>query len=224
MPDASHARLPGSIVGRAQDQFDAVNAGLVRKTRALLDRIAGDSQLQARLLNTLSMLEHMGSQRIMATQHGASVPQATLRHLAEECQHAFFMKRQAEKAAGRALEFTAGDLLAPGAARGYFRRLEASLFRLLELEGSGGGCYLYMSLIVEFRAVWFYSLFQQTLARAGHTLSLKRLLGEEQNHLTDMAGRLEHAGEWSVARVESFVRLEHALYERLLGSLQLSAA
>jgi hypothetical protein len=39
-----------------------------------------------------------------------------------------------------------------------------------------------------------------------------------------MAGRLEHAGEWSVARVESFVRLEHALYERLLGSLQLSAA
>lgn len=224
MPDASHARLQGSIVGRAQDQFDAVNSGLVRKTRALLDRIAGDTDLRPRLLNTLALLEHMGSHRIMATQHGALVGQATLRHLAEECQHAFFMKRQAEKAAGRALEFTAGDLLAPSAARGYFRRLEASLFRLLDLEGSGSGCYLYMSLIVEFRAVWFYSLLQQSLTRAGQSLSLKRLLGEEQNHLTDMAGRLDHSGEWSIARVEGFVRLEHALYERLLGSLQLSSA
>lgn len=224
MPDASHVRLPGSVVDRAQDQFDAVNAGLVRKTRALLDRIASDTDLQPRLLNSLSMLEHMGSHRIMATQHGALVGQATLRHLAEECQHAFFMKRQAEKAAGRVLEFTAGDLLAPSSARGYFRRLEASLFRRLALEGSGSGCYLYMSLIVEFRAVWFYSLFQQSLTRAGQNLSLKRLLGEEQNHLTDMAERLEHAGEWSAARVEGFVRLEHALYERLLGSLQLASA
>lgn len=224
MPDASHARLPGSIVDRAQGHFDAVNAGLVRKTRSLLDRIVGDSALQPRLLNTLSMLEHMGSHRIMATQRGALAGQATLRHLAEECQHAFFMKRQAEKAAGRALDHTAGDSLAPAAARGYFRRLEVSLLRLLELEGSGAGCYLYMSLIVEFRAVWFYSLLQQALTRAGHSLSLKRLLGEEQNHLTDMAERLDHAGEWRAARVEGFVRLEHALYERLLGSLQQSAA
>jgi len=224
MLDASHARLPGSIVDRAQSHFDAVNAGLGRKTRDLLDRIAGDATLQPRLLNTLSMLEHMGSQRIMATQHGTAVGQATLRHLAEECQHAYFMKRQAEKAAGRALEYTTGDLLAPGAARRYFRRLETSLLRLLDLEGSGGGCYLYMSLIVEFRAVWFYSLLQQALARSGRSLSLKRLLGEEQNHLTDMAERLDHAGEWSIARVESFVRLEHGLYERLLGALQSSAA
>ena len=96
MPDASHARLPGSIVDRAQGHFDAVNAGLVRKTRSLLDRIVGDSALQPRLLNTLSMLEHMGSHRIMATQRGALAGQATLRHLAEECQHAFFMNRPAE--------------------------------------------------------------------------------------------------------------------------------
>ena len=84
MPDASHARLQGSIVDRAQNQFAAVNAGLVRKTRGLLDRIVGDAALQPRLLNTLSMLEHMGSHRIMATQRGALAGQATLRHLAEE--------------------------------------------------------------------------------------------------------------------------------------------
>jgi hypothetical protein len=224
MPDASHARLTGSLVDRAQSRFDACNAGLAERTRVLLERIAGDAGLQPRLLNTLSMLEHMGSHKIMATQQGAGIGQATLRHLAEECQHAFFMKRSAEKAAGRPLEFTPGNLLAPGAARGYFRRLEASLLRLLSREGSAGSCYLYMSLIVEFRAVWFYSLYQQALTRRKQTLSLKRLLGEEQNHLTEMSGRLEQAGEWSDSRVESFVRLEHALYERLLGSLQLTVA
>jgi hypothetical protein len=224
MPDASHARLPGSIVDRAQGRFDTLNAELVRKTRDLLRRIVGETALQPRLLNTLSMLEHMGSHRIMATQHGDAVDQATLRHLAEECQHAFFMKRQAEKAAGRSLEYQGSDLLAPGAARGYFRRLEARLLRLLDREGAARSCYLYMSLIVEFRAVWFYSLLQEAVAREGQALSLKRLLGEEQNHLTEMAERLEHAGEWSDARVEDFVRHEHVLYERLLGSLQLAVA
>lgn len=224
MLDASHARLAGSMVDRAQNHFDTVNAGLALRTRALLNRIAGDSALQPRLLNTLSMLEHMGSHRIMATQHGAAIGQPTLRHLAEECQHAYFMKRQAEKAAGRPLEYSSGDLLAPGAARRYFRRLEMSLLRRLDQEGSADSCYLYMAMIVELRAVWFYSIYQQALAREGLALSLKRLLGEEQNHLTDMCERLEHAGERSAVRVESFVQLEHALYERLLDSLQLSAA
>ena len=97
MPDAAHPRLAGSLADRAQGRFDACNAGLTQRTRALLDRIAGDAALQPRLLNTLSMLEHMGSHRIMATQHGAGIGQATLRHLAEECQHAFFMKRSAER-------------------------------------------------------------------------------------------------------------------------------
>ena len=130
---------PCSWLDGALARFASDNEELAPRTRALLDVIVAEPKRHARMINTLSLLEHMGSHRIMATQHGALVGQATLRHLAEECQHAFFMKRQAEKAAGRALVFTAGDLLAPSAARGYFRRLEASLFRLLDLEGSGSG-------------------------------------------------------------------------------------
>jgi len=79
-----------------------------------------------------------------------------------------------------------------------------------------------MSMIVEFRAVWFYSLYQQVLQRHAHPLSLKRLLGEEQNHLTSMAESLEHAGELSDVRVDAFIRTENALYIRFLDSLQQS--
>jgi hypothetical protein len=223
MLDAPSARLEGFRVDQAQSRFGTLNAGLLAGTRSLLDRIVTDKALLPRFINTLSMLEHMGSHKIMATQTGCSIDQPTLRHLAEECQHAFFMKRQAEKAAARPLTYTAADLLAPVAARMYFRRLEASMVRSLVTEGSLGAAYLYMSMIVEFRAVWFYTLFQQALQRHAHVMSLKRLLGEEQNHLTDMAERLEHAGELSDTRLEAFVCIEHSLYRRLLDSLQQSA-
>jgi hypothetical protein len=166
------------------------------------------------------MLEHIGSRKIMATQQGEHIDQATLRHVAEEAQHAYFMKRQAEKAAARPLEYCSTDLLAPSAARMYFQRLEVGHVHLLGRERSLRAAYLYMSLIVEFRALWFYRLYQQTLARLGSAFSLKRVLGEEENHLADVARRLDIAGELSDARVDGLLRLESVLYARLLGALQ----
>lgn len=209
-----------SWLDHAQARFEADNDGLVLQTRSLLNRIVPDAPLHGRFLNTLSMLEHMGSHKIMATQHGSAIDQATLRHVAEEAHHAYFMKRQAEKTAERPMEYVAADLLGPAAARMYFQRLESALLKILEQQHSARAAYLYMSLIVEFRALWFYRLYAQTLKRAAHVVSLKRVLGEEQNHLSDIAHRLEMAGELSNARVAAFLEREKALYEHLLGALQ----
>jgi hypothetical protein len=221
MLDAPRAKLEQSGLEQAQSGFEGLNADLTPTTRSLLNRIVGDAMLHPKLMNTLSMLEHMGSHKIMATQHGAAVDQATLRHLAEECHHAFFMKRQAEKAAVRSIDYAETELLAPRAARMYFQRLEASMVRRLDGR-TRVASYLYMSMIVEFRAVWFYGLYQEALQRRAHPLSLKRLLGEEQNHLTEMANRLTHAGEFSNALVNEFVATEHELYRRFLIALQQS--
>jgi hypothetical protein len=141
---------------QAQGRFDDANSGLVPRTVALLNRLVPDEALHGRFINTLSLLEHLGSYKIMATQHGAGIDQATLRHVTEECHHAFFMKRQAEKAAGRALEYVESDLLAPVPARMYFQRLEATMNRALADRRDNTSIYLYMSMIIEFRAVWFY--------------------------------------------------------------------
>src|SRR5690606_5769736 len=205
-------------------RFNRDNETLVPATRALFERIVPDATLHARLLNTLSMLEHLGSHKIMATQHSAAIDQPTLRHVAEEAHHAFFMKRQAEKAAGRPLEYVERDLLAPASARMYFQRLEAQMKRTLESQQSLRAAYLYMSMIVEFRALWFYRLYQHTLQRLGYGLSLKRVVGEEENHLLDVANRLEMNGELSDARAAKFLTAEKGLYERLLRGLQLAAA
>src|SRR5262252_11033416 len=100
------------------------------------DELVPDASRHARLANTLSMLEHIGSHKIMATQHAADIDQPTLKHVAEEAGHAYFMKRQAEKTAQRPLEYVDADLLAPAAARMYFQRLEAALVRTLALPRS----------------------------------------------------------------------------------------
>jgi hypothetical protein len=205
-------------------RFAADNAELSSRTRAVLDAIVAEPPRHARMINTLSLLEHMGSHKIMATQHSAAIDQATLKHMAEEAHHAFFMKRQAEKTAERALEYVAADLLAPSSARMYFQRLEGATVKALGERRSSRAAYLYMSMIVEFRALWFYGLYEQALKRARHALSLKRVLGEEQAHLGDMAERLEAGGELDDARAAQILGAERKLYTRLLGALERAAA
>jgi hypothetical protein len=213
-----------SWLDAALARFAADNGDLAPRTRALLDAIVAEPMRHARMINTLSLLEHMGSHKIMATQHSAAIDQATLKHVAEEAHHAFFMKRQAEKTAERALEYVAGDLLAPSSARMYFQRLEGATVRALGESRSARAAYLYMSMIVEFRALWFYGLYEQTLKRAQHAMSLKRVLGEEQAHLGDMAERLEAGNELDDARASQVLAAERKLYSRLLRALEKAAA
>lgn len=201
-------------------EFDSRNDDLVMQTRALLGRVVESSATHCRMLNTLAMLEHMGSYRITVTQHGPDIEQATLRHMAEEANHAFFMKRGAEKLSGRAMQFTADDLLAGEAGRSYFRRLEARIHSELRRQHSATATYLYMSLMIEFRALWFYRLYQLTLNNAGSDISLKRILGEEAHHLSEMAHRLESAGELSNERVSRFAEIERKLFIRILDSIR----
>jgi hypothetical protein len=223
MPEVNEKLPVDAWLDDAMLQFEAASEPLNLPTRLLLAGIVASEKQHPRFINTLSMLEHMGSHKIMATQHTAGIDQATLRHVAEEAHHAYFMKRQAEKAAGRPLEYVPAELLAPAAARMYFQRLEAVVVRRLDGRRSLRAAYLYMSMIVEFRALWFYRLYQQTLKRAGHALSLKRVIGEEENHLADMAHRLEATGELSAARVDAFVAEEQRLFGRLLSAMQAAA-
>jgi hypothetical protein len=209
-----------SWLDAATVRFEDLNDPLVLPTRSRLTKIIADVQRHTRFLNTLALLEHLGSYRIMQTQHGEALAQATLRHLAEEAQHAFFMKRQAEKLAQQPIGFAPHELLAGRTARSYFRRLESLIHGRLKRQGSADATYLYMSMIIEFRALWFYRHYQQALRAAGSDISLKRILGEEASHLSDMAERLESADELSDERVDTFLQYEHRLYSRLLSALK----
>ena len=198
--------------------FERDNAPLEAPTQAMLAGFIADRPQHARFMNTLSMLEHIGSHKIMATQHGPAIDQPTLKHLAEETRHAFFFKRHANREAGRELSNDAADLIAPLAARRYFQRLEAEMVRAFPANIHPRAVYLTMSMVVEFRAVWGYRLYQEALVRAGSIVSLKSLLAEESGHLTDMAERLRGLGELDGPRLRGFCAIETALYRRLLDA------
>lgn len=189
------------------------------RLRALLARVSAAPQLHARFLNTLSLLEHIGSRKIMATQSGAPGGE-TLQHLAEEARHAFFFKRQAEAAAGHPLAYGAGEIMAGPQARAYMARLDAFIAR----GAKGMAAYLYMSLVVELRAIWFYRIYQDVLAAAGRPIRLTGLLAEETRHLQEMGERLAALGEDVEARLPSFTAYEETRFSHLLCGLERAAA
>ena len=171
--------------------------------------------VHARFLNTLSLLEHIGSRKIMASQSGFNLSNETLQHLAEETRHACFFKRAAENLAKRALDYQAGNTIAGVFARAYMGRLDAEIASEL---GDGAELalpYLYMSLIVELRAVWLYRLYQTALAEHRTGITLKSVLAEEELHLAAMLARLSELDEAAAIRIDRFCTLENKRFRAL---------
>jgi len=201
--------------------FENQNQPFSDRLESCMARIMLDTSVHARFLNTLSMMEHMGSRRIMMTQSNAGLEQDTLKHMSEEVRHAFFFKRQADKMAGRSMDYTDADLIAAPFARMYFKRLESFIAQNLQSEPQTlRVTYLYMSMIIEFRAVWSFGLYQTCLDAAGVKLSLKSLLAEEQGHLDDMEKNLANLDSDTSNRIICFLAKERGLFERLLGRLE----
>lgn len=185
------------------------------RVHGFLAHIGADPVLGARFLNTLSLMEHIGSRKIMISQSRGGVLDAdTLQHLAEETRHAFFFKRAAEALAGRALGYDKADLLAAAPARHYMARLDAHIARAAK----GRAAYLFMSYIVEVRAVWFYELYDRLLKTAGRSLKLTSLLAEEKSHLADMRAQL--AGPALESQLAAFSAHENRLFAKLLDGLE----
>ncbi|PHS79543.1 MAG: hypothetical protein COB59_01085 [Rhodospirillaceae bacterium] len=205
--------------------FETANQPFAARLGVCMDTIVKDKETHARFLNTLSMMEHMGSRRIMITQSNAGLGQETLKHMSEEVRHAFFFKRKADKMAGRSLEYAEEDMIASPFARMYFKRLESYIAQDVKDEAEPLRiAYLYMSMIIEFRAVWSFELYQTCLDAAGIKLSLKSLLAEEQGHLTEMEENLANLDADTAERVNRFLAKERVLFARLLGRLETAAS
>ena len=201
--------------------FERNNAPFASRLKTFLSAVSADDQTHARFLNTLSMMEHMGARRIMLTQSNKALEQMTLKHMAEETRHAFFFKRQADRFSGRTMEYEDADMIAPSFARMYFKRLES--FIALDVKDEPEPmrvAYLYMSMIIEFRAVWGFAIYQGLLEDRGLSMSLKSLLAEEQGHLSDMEENLESLGVATAERLNKFLEKEQELFERLLERLE----
>jgi len=174
----------------------------------------------ARFLNTLSLMEHIGSRKIMVSQTGTTLGRETLKHLAEETRHAFFFKKAAETLAGRGLEYDEAETIRPASAKMYFGRLDAGIAAELGPDTHPEVPYLYVSLIIELRAIWTYRLYHDVLQGRPSGMSLKSVLAEEELHLEHMLQRLGELDPELPARVPLFTRLEDRLFRTLWAALE----
>lgn len=186
--------------------------------REYLIRLIADRPAHARFMNMLSMLEHMGSRKIMVSQmhRQDTLPEDTLKHLAEEARHAYFFKRQAERAAGHSLDgWTELNTAARVPALMYFGRMDAGISK----DVGDDLAYYWVSLVIELRACWLYRIYQEALEESDYQLSLKSLIAEEDGHLAEMFGACG-------ANVDLLRRLsayETGLFKKLWGQIDSSA-
>ena len=207
---------------------ERLNSDLAAPFRAFLRTVIADAGAHVRFLNLLSLLEHIGSRKIMLSQMKGILTQDILKHLAEETRHAFFFKREAEKLAGRGLEgYPDADTLAAGSGKLYFGRLDSGLTRGITSNGGEAHAetgYLWVSLVIELRAIWVYRLYQEAVIEAGYPLPLKGIIAEEDKHLIDMVDRLAAIGFDTSVALPSAMDLEKTLFTRLLTAMRAGVA
>lgn len=228
------------------------NARHKDNVRRYLDRIIPDREQHAKFMNMLSMLEHMGSRKIMVSQmhKGDTLNEDTLKHLAEEARHAYFFKRQAERAAQRSLDgWVEDNTTARVPALMYFGRMDAGITKMLQQssfrpqrseveespntgmrsldcarddggdardEGDNNAPYYWVSLIIELRACWLYTIYQEALEASDYQLSLKSLIAEEDGHLEEM---YEMCGS-NTERLRELSAFETQLFEKLWSQIE----
>lgn len=153
------------------------------------------------------------------SRRGASLDHETLKHLAEETRHAYFFRRTAEAVARKKLNYSENDLLAGAHARLYLGRLDAFITRSVQSPLA----YLYMTLVVELRATWFYNLYQDVLKELEQPINLKGLLAEEKQHLEGIYMQLSALGEDIDVSLPLLKSFEESKYAALLAALERSA-
>lgn len=191
------------------------NRAMEAPVRQYLDRVIADRPAHARFMNMLSMLEHMGSRKIMVSQMSrqSTLSEDTLKHLAEEARHAYFFKRQAERAAGKALDGWVDDnTTARIPALMYFGRLDAGISKEVDADTAYG----WVSLVIELRACWLYRIYQEALEASDYKLSLKSLIAEEDGHLEEM---FEMCGE-DTQMLRALSRYETGLFMKFWPQIE----
>ncbi|TGK18882.1 hypothetical protein EHO61_08170 [Leptospira fluminis] len=194
--------------------------------RTVLNRILKNPSVHSKWLNTLSLLEHIGSRKIHASQTGTAISEMVLRHASEEARHAAFFKKLALQVHPEGSEnYDEGSLLVGTSAVFYFQRLDSMVNRELssrEIPSFSRKflCYLYVTKLIEERAGIVYEEYESCLRESGNGISLRTILKEEENHLREMNHHLEEQDPDFRSRTEEFREKEAGFFAKFFASLK----
>lgn len=194
------------------------------RIQAVLRQIAAAPALEARWLNTLSLLEFIGARKISRTVADRHPSLEVLGHLADETRHAMAFKRLACEVAGGEIS----EYLCAQEAAAWFQMLDRELAawasQALGREDVRLN-YLLTTTLVEQRAMLLYPLYKAATRHPSVRAELGKIVTEEQSHRRDIEETcwqsLTAAG---VPDVSTPKAIEERLFGGLLSALEREAA
>ncbi|MBJ6760641.1 hypothetical protein JGU66_07685 [Myxococcaceae bacterium JPH2] len=193
------------------------------RIQAVLRQLAQTPEVEARWLNTLSLMEFIGARKISRTVADRHPSLEVLGHLADETRHAFTFKNLACAVAGG--EVT--EHLCATEAATWFQSLDRGLAEwATSLTGTSDVYlhYLLTTAVVERRAMVLYPLYKAASRNAVVREELGRVVVEEQSHRRTLedacVARLAAVG----ATLEPALAMEERLFEPFLGALEAHVA
>ncbi|TGN06955.1 rubrerythrin [Leptospira ilyithenensis] len=201
-----------------------------QKLKSFFQELITQTDKHSLWLNTLSLLEHIGSRKILMTQSSEETSEMILRHATEEARHALFFKKAARSIKS---DFDSGyrstELLQGGSAKIYFAKLDASVRKNLKYAGFSGQtftylAYLYTTTVIEERAMIVYRIYNSVLEEASHSLNLNNLIMEEEGHLDEMSNELAKLDKDYQTRLTNMLDQEQKIFNRFFKALTLQAA
>lgn len=197
--------------------------------KRVINQIVSSSELHAKWLNSLSMMENTGARKISASEHDQLVDEIVLKHAAEEARHAYYLKSQIKKTGYSGCKtYQMDELLAPIQSQQYLHVLDTSISRYLkqELDFEGNqlkyAAYLLVTYAIEVRADELYPVYEEVLRATESKISVRMIVVEEQGHLEEMIQQMDtFFGDWK-SHGEFALAIEKRLFERWVNSIQKS--
>lgn len=181
-----------------------------------LDLVVKTPGLEAMWLNTLSLLEHIGSCKIKSAVGDRHDRTDVLDHAADEARHAIALKRHA------ALIKDSDDYLNKDEALKYFSRLDHESNQWIDEQlgqSSTWRAYLVTTALIEQRALRLYPAYQQRTTHTSLQRELKRLVGEEMKHRL----QIEEAAKDQVSSIsqgwEKLLEREDRLFAQFITAM-----
>lgn len=189
--------------------------------KLLLEGIIEKPRIHALFLNTISLMEHLGSRKILLTQSNDHTTEFILRHASEEARHALFFKKKIDCILPNLnLGYSPHELLAGLSARIYFQKLDATVrksIRSMNLSNSNRSYlnYLYTTTVIEIRATNLYKIYNHLLIPRNFGFHLNGLLAEEEGHLAEMEAEIERLDSESKVRLDQLLQQEEKFFRKL---------
>lgn len=189
--------------------------------REILALIVKDVGLEARWLNTLSLLEHIGARKIMKSMGDGHPDSYVLDHVCDEARHAAIFKRLSDSLMPGAVE---SRYLCRDEAVTYFQLLDKAIGEWIQ-DRTGHEdpilSYWLVTTLVERRAMRLYPLYRSLTQQFEVQEELKNIILEEAGHKPGIEERaLVSVAEYGLKDLDELEALEHRLFHFFERSLQ----